>query len=475
MTNMGSWCANSPGCRDDMSIESQNSAFSFRTPLRSERGLRRYLFAITAAAVFLVVLVVLARPRNRQPVAAIFTVAPSAISGLDHSHLAAIENPETLRAALTSEERLHQAVRGLPTEFGPQRGADVAEQLSTELHVEVAGGPEGRLEVTVAHSGDQPFGAALVNNLVERFVNDQRSKWVSAAQLQADQRLRETHSKRVQSELAKDRLRHLEEQHPNIATWNPDAVREPAPSHAAPAKKPAAPTTQLLANPEWANLAERFRELKTQREEMLVRLNRVHPAVQQLDLQISRVGEQLQVTPQFIAQRREPPTEETSEPAADEQAVAQAEQAKLAREYRQLQAASQRVSQELVRLEAASQRTRATVDAARTSAIRIEKPAVQSVNNPWQNLPALVIAVILASVCGGLMVQSGVPEDPTFRNADEVEESLSIPVVGVLSATEASPEPYQPTLSTRTMLVRRACEATIVVVLIYIALARSGA
>jgi hypothetical protein len=54
---------------------------------------------------------------------------------------------------------------------------------------------------------------------------------------------------------------------------------------------------------------------------------------------------------------------------------------------------------------------------------------------------ALFLGLILSLATGFLVARGGTILDPTFRGPEEVEKVLPVPVIGILPATEASPEP----------------------------------
>jgi len=192
-----------------------------------------------------------------------------------------------------------------------------------------------------------------------------------------------------------------------------------APPADAPAEKP-----EKVANPQYQDLAGRLQDLRERRQEMLGQMTPEHPEIRDVEVTIHDVERRMKGTPEFLAS-----------PAGAAPAAAGAIDYQRERELiAAYEAAHQRsLDAETAVREATGVERRAARRQSAARAQAYDHRVLSSSREAVTHWPILALVSSLALVAGAAVAITGLRNTRTFISVEDVEASLRIPVIGVIS------------------------------------------
>jgi hypothetical protein len=303
--------------------------------------------------------------------------------------------------------------------------------------------------IPVVSSADDPQRAEeTANALADRYVRKRREDWS-----------RRTDGPCLNARAAAESARReLAKNESQLAAFR----RQMTEAAEAATKKPETPLPpSMVDNPEWVELDGRLQKLQRRHDGLLVDRTPLHPAVQDVAVQIDDLKQQMATIPRQVpgekAQTPEGPELQPAEnPAlAASDLVSKADQEKLD----ELTAAVEAGRRTCVEAEAAEKQALAQQQAG--PQYSIEDAQVVEVPPPpdygWWRLLAttLVAGVLMASGVGSMTAAAGI--DPPAGSIAQVQSAAGAPVVGVIPAEDPIPDPSK--LSRRRSRLRKALAA----------------
>lgn len=433
----------------------------YHSPAAPQRGgsMRRLLLVliVTAAAVYVWQFHKSGLPSatNAGPVSAWVVIRwPAEFGAASATRPIVAPDPKLLRQELISAANVRRALGG--PEAGPASGtaaedlAALAEAIRQDLRVAAQSVP-GNGEVRVAISGpaSNPHSATVINRLAEHYADQCHAKLQADAQQAYDAAHTASVRARQRSAAAKAKL----DDYLSDALRNrPSAADAGNRSNGSSGGNPpgaleAGRELRLTTNPQWTALEEELQSLRQQRTERLSVRTPMHPEIVDLDERIAQAEKRFAATPpQIAAKPADLPVivDGIPQPSAMHHVAAESdssadpkrimENAKALPTYRKL-------SDELAQAGAAVGELAAAESQARQEQQQLPKievfaavevaasaPRIRALLSP---LPSALAAGLLMAVGAGLLLR-GMPPARTFATANQVENALSLPVLGVL-------------------------------------------
>lgn len=268
----------------------------------------------------------------------------------------------------------------------------------------------------------------IADALAERYVEDRRIEW----QQQADEPYREAQKavENAQRELADSQAR-LEEFHQTLAA---QALRPPTTESPKPA---------MADNPEWLVLDRQLRVLRQRREELLTNRTPLHPAVQNLTVQIEALERQIDDVPRQIAEKLADVPDKGPALSTPEMADQDREQ------LEELVVAVEQNLQACKRAEAAEQEVLAAREAGpEYTVVEAKAVAAEATSEParwplWAT--TLVAGALMAFGVGAASTGAGI--DPPVGTVGQVQAAARAPVLGVIRADRSTADPEKLSLA----------------------------
>lgn len=352
---------------------------------------------------------------------------------------------ESLEQEIVAERFLQEALGLAPASLAAVRA---------NLHVAVeSSGPECR--VTLSYTGREPATTLpVVNRLAEHLASVVRASAASLAPTSTGSSAVEaaqTQRRAAEVELDRFLAQYFAQLQQRAERLAQPVASTPLPSHIT-AEPAAAPTSEtLVENPQWVELNNRIAQLEQDRAEMLQSRTAEHPGVRDLELQLTRLNQQLaglarQIPASQIPAKqlptggtppREPVAPPPASPAFDPHPLV-AEDRAAAAHYLQLRQGVEQ-AEALVRQAIAAEPQRPQTAPAQPQvelASRCESLGPSS----GDRLLWVALAAAVAMAAGVGMLSLGLA-DPPLGTVAEVEAALPLPVLGVIgvSATAARP------------------------------------
>ena len=195
--------------------------------------------------------------------------------------------------------------------------------------------------------------------------------------------------------------------------------------------------TPPAPNREHQELAERYRALVNRRNELLLRLTSAHPAVEDIELQLSDLKERLDDTPEFITPPRD--TALATHNLEEQLARQKIRHREAAEGYSAAAASARRLDDAAA---AASVEELAAIDRHLAVASNLSSAlSHRDPRTPWIGpniwLP-LVFATGLALVIGGSIALVRQHLDSKLRTASDIESALAVPVLAIVPGVRAN-------------------------------------
>jgi len=193
-------------------------------------------------------------------------------------------------------------------------------------------------------------------------------------------------------------------------------------------------------NPQYQELVNRLHGLRVRREQMLEQMMPEHPEVKDVDVTIHDVERRVKGTPEFLASKPAEPQSRSgvaysAEPEEAEMQVDFEQEKKIIAGY---EAARQQVADadRAVRQATLDEREKANrLDAARSLAV--EQQSRSAPRDSAAHWPVLALVASVALMAGAAVALAGRRNSRVFTSAQDVEASLKIPVVAVISSSGA--------------------------------------
>jgi uncharacterized membrane protein YccC len=204
---------------------------------------------------------------------------------------------------------------------------------------------------------------------------------------------------------------------------------------------------RMVANPQWTRLNDELQSLRARRAQLAANRTPLHPEIQDLDRQIAQAEEKLAATRrQIVDQTANLPAvvngpisrsvlKRQAESGENRVAARPAAQSAEAREtYRKLNDALVRANTAVARAEAAESQARQEqaqlplIEVIDAKAAPASLPQFRALIEPLR----LSLAAGLAMAVGIWLLLRGLPAARTFATTAQVQNALSVPVVGVL-------------------------------------------
>lgn len=435
----------------------------------AERRGRIYLFAVTSLAVFLVAAAVGVPPWEDQPVRA--RIVCGKVDGQRQSEAWRSK----VQKALLSPNRLAHAVIAAHADAKPQEVDEGVGHFSHELVVasEPAGFAGGG-QLTIAYMGSRPTGAAVVNALVQQYV-EANSVRVEAHAHEACDRARQAaedaRDRTAQAERRRDAFR---EEHARTldATLSPAADTDTQPASYETAGGPAPGTVE---NPAWIDLRDQLSWMTAYYADLLRESGVSHPTVQSLHSRMAGLREQFERTPRWLTADeidRSPDAEPPRDAAATRQhsTVDAKTPLQIVLAYDRLQQEYRLVRQTEQESLAQAERARQELAGAIAGRMHVASWAARPSRDRVRGFAATTLAMVLGLVCGGLLVFRRVAKDPVLRTVEDVKASLPVPMIGFVGVSGSPPASQVRPLSLSARLVERLSQSTLVVLLFCVVL-----
>ncbi|MCH8922367.1 MAG: hypothetical protein IIA67_04365 [Planctomycetes bacterium] len=423
------------------------------SPETRGRVRRVYLFVVTSLAVCVFGLLFV--PRAREPKIEVDVDIEQRLSGRTH-----LEVTDVFDRWVANDANLRRAVRAVTFEGHAAAQSVPMVYASWSFHAEPASGDAAdSLTLTIScPSGQDGWesasdAATLINHLAQLYVDDQSARHTAKAEKSyrsADtlQQIEQTFLDEAQNELKRFDQKVTRDRQRRLATRRVEPARSPQPKIEAKVHS-VEQTQQAVKNHSWIEVQRQLTQLRQQRLALLVNLTEAHPRVLELDDEIARVVERLMVTPLYSLVDAPPgpaPSDKAEEPpAAKRPAPSITPLTEDSQELRRITQIRTKLQQNIdtarQRLEAAQQELLAAHDgllrAREVSPARITTLATAA--EPVESnsgRSALAFLGCVALVLGGGVCVKGVRVDPTLRSSDEVERTLSLPVIGALAVDD---------------------------------------
>jgi hypothetical protein len=281
-------------------------------------------------------------------------------------------------------------------------------RLQEKLLVDVgADNSPGATRVSIAYADENARAAAQgVNSLADSFAEGFRRQWRS----QAEMVYRDAHDAagRAADDLRRATAR-LNAFSPQVAPLNPS----------------------LVDNPDWLELNRQLANLQQRRDRLLVDRTSLHPEVQAAEVRIADLKRRLAASERWIPARQSAATPPESIPPG--QPTAAAEGAASFEKLRDAVARSQQASEKAARAEQRAWQ-------ARQQEPQIELQLAQAPCAPplyWRLRLALAsLAAGMTTTVGLGMIATGAAIEPTVNSLAQLGAVLSVPVLGVVPATD---------------------------------------
>jgi murein DD-endopeptidase MepM/ murein hydrolase activator NlpD len=307
--------------------------------------------------------------------------------------------------------------------------AYVVERSSTPNSVEI--------QIPIAYSDpNQQHAKEVVNALADRYVEDRNTEW----QKHTEKLLSKDHeaTEILRSELAENEKR-FKEFRKQITEKDviPQADLEQNQSQS--------PAT--IDNPEWLDLNRRLFVLKQRHDAMLIDRTPLHPAVQDLAMQIEDAKEQMAAIPRQIPQKlpssfkrgTEDEGGKSPKPFAIAKIISDQDQQKL---------------NELTKSVESSRLAYAEAEAAEKKALAQQLPELQyfvvyaeeaenavTSNYGWRRLMVTTLMAGMFMVFGVGAFSAGVAIDPPVGTIGQIQKSARVPVLGTIPAKKPISDP----------------------------------
>jgi len=195
--------------------------------------------------------------------------------------------------------------------------------------------------------------------------------------------------------------------------------RQVAPPADAPAEEAA-----KVANPQYQDLVGRLQDLRERRQEMLSQMTAEHPEIRDVEVTIRDVERRMKGTPEFLTSPVNPA------PAAMGAHGVEQERELIAA----YEAAHQRsLDAEKAVRDATGVERRAARRQSAARAQAYDHRVLSSTREAVAHWPIVALVSSLALVAGAAVAITGLRNTRTFASVEDVETSLRIPVIGVIS------------------------------------------
>jgi len=454
----------------------------FAARLAAARSGRVYLFGVTALAVLVIVLACTAQFKRSETTEATIAVGELGVAVGEAGNSEADANrirqsaAEQLNSRLASTSLLKQIVWPVEDRDGPPREQLIAhfqQHLKIVLPRRKANTPQASApptgpQLSVLYSGRSPQGARVVNQFVERCIAEHNDKLRKGARAAYQTALQQAHRTKATMDKANAELdRFVREHFSTIAAANKKNGAEAAPQGAAVSRGPAA-GEENREHPEVARLRHQLEQLEAQRSAALERLTPAHPIVESLDSRLTQVWTQLR---QVEEKYESPPPASQAPPARPKfkpkpKPLVSAER----KRYERLQAQAEQALREF---QQASLQTQAAQAELQQVSGRLWKVTRWAEHDRERGTPAatLLVALLLAVVCGGALCAFGMPEDNRLWAAGDAQDAFSLPILGVVPAAADAPAAQPLPLPGPTAMLRRAAELVLVFSMLLVLLA----
>jgi len=430
--------------------------------LATRMAISALAFAVAAGGIYWIGLDRPGRSEGHSAAATVIeTAARGDVQGDSQPDTAAGLQPVQQRVAneIISEANLRRALPYVDPPPGTPDQGDAIARLRRNLRVSVAeSSTPGRLEVTVACSGDNPQQAVrLVNRLAEQYARDRRDA-LQATVVEACRRIgQQRQASRQDLLVARSRLdqflqRHFQEHHGRA-----ESLVEAADTDDSPA-------TPVAEDPAWKALAREHQDHLEHRADLLATHAPRHPAIAELDRKIAKLEATMdkargQVSdedlpavvarPMIGAAPMPPPPDD---PAGPRPSTAQRPQAasgltaeehgRVALEYFALAATLDRAQEEYGRLAEArwgAVQRRLDLPALELRLAQPPEPAGAPTGSTRLLLVALAAGLAMAAAAMSFQGSGG---DLVLENVAQAQAALPVPIVGVIpSETSLRPPP----------------------------------
>lgn len=426
-----------------------------------EQRERLYLFTITSVAVFLVVLLAVARPPQQPPAKAVVLRPTSSDDG------PLLGFPGEGAEAINSDEHLRQAIAAVQARSPEQISRRAIDHFRQHLAVEQPAPAAGHhQELLIRYDGSWAIGASVVNHLVEQYV-DQHSSQVAdearQAYQQATLRLKEA---RDEAEATQERVddflaEHFDHLQQGVAFENEPLAMPPTLAPAAPASEP-----RLVRNPHRVEMRQELESLEREMRSLLVKLNDDHPLVQSLQLEIDQAEHQLNQLAEMVPHESELAGEPSEPQISISERAAKLEQHRQQRaRYNRLVAAHRRAMEEFDQAKTAAEEARAHLRHITATQMTVGHWAQRRPHDRTTPLAIAFLALVVAMVCGGVAAR-GVPHDPTFRNPAHAQRVLGVAIAGCIADPTLKHDSNQGRWPAFVRLIRRTSELALLAVLL---------
>jgi hypothetical protein len=183
---------------------------------------------------------------------------------------------------------------------------------------------------------------------------------------------------------------------------------------------PADAPAEKVANPQYRDLAGRLQDLRERRQEMLGQMTPEHPEIRDVEVTIHDVERRMKGTPEFLAA-----------PADAAGAVDYQRERELIAAYEAVHQRS--LDAETAVREATGVERRAARRQSAARAQAYDHRVLSSSRAAVTHWPILALVCSLALVAGAAVAITGLRNTRTFISIEDVEASLRIPVIGVIS------------------------------------------
>ncbi|MCA9248500.1 MAG: hypothetical protein KDA42_15350 [Planctomycetales bacterium] len=360
---------------------------------------QRILFALTAAATFVIAATLFVGPAPTRSVEAIISWVETGTSDLA---------PGLSAEMLESEEFLAQVVAADAPQLDETQQAALLSELRTALHIErLAPSEDGRTRLSLQYRGQNPRGADLVNAMAQRIVQQAFFDPQQVANEQYEQLASAADSSRKDVERLEGELLALREEgsSPRI----PQDAIEALPSDPQP-------------NPRWLALKADLAAATARHDDMLLSMSPQHPAVRSQKYEIEDLRQQLAATEQYLDVVPALPAFPAVGIERNEQAIARLE----------TELSDARSAHDNRRREAEDAMTQLV--AIRAMDLRLAQEA-GPLPPPASSGGAGLISLVLAVFVGRRISQKARGEDTVFRSVGEAASALPLRIVGVLKSS----------------------------------------
>jgi hypothetical protein len=295
---------------------------------------------------------------------------------------------------------------------------------------------EGSRIPLAIHHDDPQHAEETANALAECYIEDRRLEWKQHAEHICQKARAEVEKARREHQQAVAAIEAFRHEMSDAATKTRATVES---------RKNLPPP--MIDNPEWLDLNGQLSELKRRRDNLLVDRTPLHPAVQELDLQMKDLQAQMAAVPRQLAGKPQPqkPTEVVDSKAKENQA-------KLAELKSAVETALHGVQQAESAEKLSAELEKAGPQFKLIEAEVVENPA-SPVFDPWR-LAGISLLAGLCAALGAVVISAGSSIDPITGSADQVKADARLTVVGIIPAEDPIADALN--ISRRQSRVRRA-------------------